>query len=76
MKFWREYPLSGKNTSVFSLYSESDFPAVLTTFMSWNASKEIKDAIADVFATYKADQSMMHIDELLQEIQDAANANW
>lgn len=76
MKFWREYPLSGKNTSVFSLYSESDYPAVLTTFMSWNASKEIKDTIADVFEAYKADKNMVYIDELLQNIQDAANASW
>lgn len=76
MKFWREYPLSGKNTSVFSLYAENDYPAVLTSFMSWNASKEIKDAIADVFEEYKSDQTLLHIDELLQEIQDAANASW
>lgn len=75
MKFWREYPMSGKNTSVFSLYSENDYPAVLTTFLSWDASKEIKDAIADVFDAYAKDQSMVHVDELLQEIQDAANAN-
>ena len=67
--------MSGKNTSVFSLYSENDYPAVLTTFLSWDASKEIKDAIADVFDAYAKDQSMVHVDELLQEIQDAANAN-
>ena len=76
MKFWREYPLSGKNTSVFSLYSENDYPAVLTSFMSWNASLEVKDAIADVFDAYTQDSTMTHIDELLQTIQDAANANW
>ena len=76
MKFWREYPLSGKNTSVFSLYSENDYPAVLTSFMSWNASLEVKDEIADVFDAYTQDSTMTHIDELLQTIQDAANANW
>ena len=76
MKFWREYPLSGKNTSVFSLYSENDYPAVLTSFMSWNASLEVRDAIADVFDAYTQDSTMTHIDELLQTIQDAANANW
>lgn len=76
MKFWREYPLSGKNTSVFSLYSENDYPAVLTSFMSWNASLEVKDAIADVFDAYTQNSTMTHIDELLQTIQDAANANW
>ena len=76
MKFWREYPLSGKNTSVFSLYSENDYPAVLTSFMSWDASLEIKDAVADVFDVYSQDSTMTHIDELLQTIQDAANANW
>jgi len=75
MKFWREYPVSGKNTSVFSLYSDKDYPAVLTSFMSWNASKEVKDAIAVVLKTYSEAQSDVNLDELLQEIQDAANAN-
>lgn len=75
MKFWREYPTSGKNTSVFSLYSENDYPAILTAFMSWNASKEVKDAVSKVFESYVEEQSVARIDELLQEIQDAANAN-
>lgn len=75
MKFWREYPTSGRNTSVFSLYSADDYPSILTSFMSWNASKEVKDAIAKVFDVYVEEQSISSIDELLQEIQDAANAN-
>ncbi len=75
MKFWREYPLSGKNTSVFSLYSASDYPAVITSFMSWSASGEITDNIAEIFNKYAADTSLEHIDDLVQEIQDAANAN-
>lgn len=76
MKFWREYPLSGKNTSVFSLYSASDYPAVLTSFMSWNASVEINDALSSVFEEYTENVEMTHIDELLQAIQDSANASW
>lgn len=75
MKFWREYPVSGKNTSVFSLYSASDYPAVLTSFMSWNASGEIVNSIADIFRTYRDDKGMVHIDDLIQQIQDAANAS-
>lgn len=75
MKFWREYPVSGKNTSVFSLYSSYDYPAVLTSFMSWRASEEVKDSIADVLEEYASDKGIENIDDLLQEIQNAANAN-
>ncbi len=75
MKFWREYPVSGKNTAVFSLYSQYDYPATLTSFMNWNASKEIKDNISRVFEKYVSDTSVTHIDDLLQVLQDAANAS-
>lgn len=73
-KFWREYPISGKNTAVFSLYSEFDYPAVLTSFMNWDASVEIRDTIADIFKVYAEDATITHIDDLLQVLQDAANA--
>ena len=75
MKFWREFPVSGKNTSVFSLYSDYDYPAVLTSFMTWSASGEIRDSIAGIFKTYAENTELMYIDDLLQEIQDAANAS-
>lgn len=75
MKFWREFPVSGKNTSVFSLYSDYDYPAVLTSFMTWSASGEIRDSIAEIFKTYAENTELMYIDDLLQEIQDAANAS-
>ena len=75
MKFWREFPVSGKNTSVFSLYSQFDYPAILTSFMSWNASKEIRDSVAEIFEAYAQNSNMVYIDDLIQEIQDAANAS-
>ncbi|MFR1518255.1 MAG: ABC transporter substrate-binding protein [Clostridia bacterium] len=75
MKFWREFPVSGKNTSVFSLYSQFDYPAILTSFMSWNASKEIRDSVAEIFEAYAQNPNMVYIDDLIQEIQDAANAS-
>lgn len=75
MKFWREFPVSGKNTSVFSLYSAYDFPAVLTSFMSWNAAKEVTDNIIDIFDMYAKNPNIIYIDDLVQNIQDAANAN-
>ena len=75
MKFWREFPVSGKNTSVFSLYSDYDYPAVLTSFMTWSASGEIRDSIDEIFKTYAENTELMYIDDLLQEIQDAANAS-
>lgn len=75
MKFWREFPFSGKNTSVFSLYADYDYPAILTTFMTWSASGEITDSISEIFRTYAADTSLVHIDDMIQQIQDAANAS-
>lgn len=75
MKFWREYPVSGKNTSVFSLYSKYDFPAILTNIMSWNASTEIKEGVADILSSYKENSGSIPIEDLIQKIQDAANAN-
>ncbi len=75
MKFWREFPMSGKNTSVFSLYSENDYPAILTSFMTWNATSEIKDSITEIFEIYAKNPNLIYIDDLIQEIQDAANAS-
>ncbi len=75
MKFWREFPVSGKNTSVFSLYSDYDYPATLTSFMTWNASREIKDRIVEIFEIYAKNPNLVYIDDLIQEIQNAANAS-
>ena len=39
MKFWREYPVRGKNTSVFTSYYTSDFSASLTAVMNRKAAE-------------------------------------
>lgn len=38
-KFWREYPVKGKNTSVFTSYYTSDFCANLTSYMPLSAAR-------------------------------------
>ena len=43
--------------------------------MTWSASGEIRDSIAEIFETYAENTELMYIDDLLQEIQDAANAS-
>ncbi|MBE7056880.1 MAG: hypothetical protein E7388_05520 [Ruminococcaceae bacterium] len=40
-KFWREYPVKGKNTSVFTSYYTSDFCANFTPYMSLNAANQL-----------------------------------
>ena len=42
--------------------------------MTWNASQEIQDTIAEIFDVYAKNTNMVYIDDLIQEIQDAANA--
>lgn len=41
MKFWREYPVKGKNTSVFTSYYTGDFCASLTPYMSLAAAEKM-----------------------------------
>ncbi len=73
MKFWREFPAEGKNSSVFSLFADSaDFADNLSSFMPVTAESEIDitDAILDYFA------GAVSMAESLQELQDYANAGW
>ncbi len=75
MRFWREYPLSGKNTSVFSLYSDSDYAASLSAHMIIDAADELGDSVGEAILSYSRDGSVP-IDSLLQKIQDNVNSNW
>ena len=75
-RFWRDYPISGKNTSVFSLFNEYDYAANLTVHMSLDAAKEINQAMGSAIEACAKAGHGVHIDSYLQSIQDAANANW
>lgn len=72
-KFWREYPIDGKNSSVFSNFAESaDFDATLSSFMPVYAEAEIdiETAINEYLGGGKTMQ------EILQTVQDRALASW
>ncbi len=75
-RFWRDYPVSGKNTSVFSLFNEYDYAATLSSFMTLDAANEIDIAIGSALDACAKAGAGTHIDAYLQKIQDAANANW
>lgn len=68
MKFWREYPVKGKNTSVFTNYYASDFSASLTSVMNLSAAKQMTVGSALEQAKSGAD-----ITGLLRSIESAAN---
>lgn len=68
MKFWREYPVKGKNTSVFTNYYSSDFSASLTSVMNLGVAKELAVGNALSQAKNGAD-----ISSLLRSIESAAN---
>ncbi len=68
-KFWREYPVKGKNTSVFTNYYASDFSASLTAVMNLNAAKQMTVGSALVQAKDGAD-----ISSLLRSIESAVNS--
>ena len=70
MKFWREYPLEGKNTSVFSLFSSNDYTAFLTPFINYDASLEF--TVGD--AVKAAAEGRKDLRDSLQKIQDAVNS--
>jgi len=73
MKFWRGFPVEGKNSSVFSHFAEyADFADNLSSFMPVTSESEIDvtDAINDYLAGTKS------MAESLQELQDKANAGW
>ena len=75
-RFWREYPVAGKNTSVFSLYNKYDYPATLPAHMIIDAALELGDSVGEAISAYAADVDNTSLDELLQKIQDNVNANW
>ena len=75
-RFWREYPVSGKNTSVFSLYSSFDYPATLEAHMLMTAAMELGDSVGEAINAYAADPEGILFDDLLQKIQDNTNINW
>ena len=75
-RFWREYPVAGRNTSVFSLYNQFDYPATLPAHMVIDAALELGDSVGEAIRAHAADVENTSLDELLQKIQDNVNANW
>ena len=75
-RFWRDYPVSGKNTSVFSLFSEYDYAANLSVYMSLDAAKEIDAAMGKALKDCASAGAGTHVDAYLQTIQDLANTKW
>ena len=74
MKYWRNYPVDGKNTSVFSLYSAYDYPAEITSFLLLAPAAEINDAMGEAIKKYAASNDVS-FDAYMQIIQDAVNAH-
>jgi hypothetical protein len=71
-KFWREFPIEGKNSSVFSHFAEkADFADNLSSFMPVTSESEI-----DVGAAIEAYFNGTPLIESLQKLQDLANAGW
>lgn len=68
-KFWREYPVKGKNTSVFTNYYTSDFSASLTSVFSLSVANKLTIGNAVEQAANGADLA-----GLLRSIQNSANA--
>lgn len=75
-RFWRDYPVSGKNTSVFSLFNDFDYAASLSVYMPLDAANEINRAMGDAMDAFAKAGADAHIDDYLQQIQNFANANW
>lgn len=73
-KYWRNYPVDGKNTSVFSLYSDFDYPAEVTSFLLLAPSAEINNAMGDAIKKY-AESNDISFDVYMQIIQDAVNSH-
>lgn len=72
LKFWREYPVDGKNSSVFSNFAETaDFSGNLSCFMPVMSESEID--IMKAFTAYWAGTPMI---ESLQTLQDNAIISW
>ncbi len=73
MKFWREYPKAGKNSSVFSHFAETaDFAGSLACFMPTMSAEEID--ITYAIDGYLSGTRTMR--ESLQTLQENAQASW
>lgn len=68
-KFWREYPVKGKNTSVFTNYYNSDFSASLTAAFPLSVANALTVGNAVEQAAKGAD-----LTGLLRSVQSSANA--
>lgn len=73
MKFWREYPVRGKNTSVFSTYAQDDFPAIMTYLMNIDAAREYHK-VGEALENHIKNGSSL--EEALREIEDKVNELW
>ena len=72
-RFWRDYPVEGKNTSVFCHYSDAaDFSSVLTSFMPISSANAL-DIESAVQAYLNEGKSFA---DSLQEMQNEINAAW
>ena len=73
MKFWREYPKAGKNSSVFSNFAETaDFAGSLGCFMPTMSAAEI-DITYAINGFLSGERSMR---ESLQTLQENAQSSW
>ncbi|NLN05532.1 MAG: extracellular solute-binding protein [Clostridiaceae bacterium] len=73
MKFWREYPVRGKNTSVFSTYAENDFPAIMTYLMNIEAAREYHK-VAEALENYI--KTGASLEDALKAIEDKVHELW
>ena len=69
MKFWREYPVKGKNTSIFTNYYTGDFAASLTSVMDLSAAKQM--TVGDALAQAKDGADLTG---LLKSIESSVNS--
>ncbi|HPZ53264.1 MAG TPA: ABC transporter substrate-binding protein [Clostridia bacterium] len=73
MKFWREYPVRGKNTSVFATYTENDFPSIMTYLMNIEAAREYHK-IGEAIENYINNGASL--EDALKEIEDRVHELW
>lgn len=72
-KFWREFPIKGKNSSVFSHFAETaDFADNLSSFMPITSESEVD--IGYAINAYLSGKETMVV--ALQKLQDYANSGW
>jgi len=74
-KFWREYPIAGKNTSAFASYYAADFSAALYTYMPQPAAEYVDD-IGNLIDSYIAGGGEQALRIGITNIQNNANSLW